>query len=209
VVCDGLLVALLQRRGLVGFDMRDGAVVWEQELGVENPYGRPVVTEELLVTGSNTKVLHHYTGEPAHLAVLRWRSGEVVWNRPILPARYPTGLMVSDGLIYLGTPDGEAFCFDLDSGDLQWRFQTGDDLLDMIPARRGVRSILAAPMLLGDHVLICGCDGCLYVLDRLTGECESQQSFGSPISATPCPVEDGFCVGTYDGRLYCFGSSRE
>ena len=204
-VCGDLLVALVQRRGLMALNRHNGTVVWERTLGVENPYAQPAVSGDLLVSGSDTPGLHWFKGHPAHLAVLRVCTGEVVWHRPVLPSRYPTGLAVRDDRLYASTPDGEALCFDVHSGALVWRLRTGDDLMDMVPARREVRSILAAPVLYGDDLLVCGCDGCLYVLDAHTGARKRRTPLGSPITAAPCVTEDGFCVGTYDGRLYGFG----
>ena len=208
-VCGDLLLLLIQRRGLLALDRHNGRVVWERTLGVENPYARPVVDGGLLVTGSGAPGLHWYEGQPAHLAVLSVGTGEVVWNRAVLPSRYPTGLAVRDDRLYATTPDGEAFCFDIPSGRLLWRFQSGNDLMDMVPARRGVRSILAGPVIYKDNLLICGGDGCLYVLNARTGACISRTPFGSPITAAPCLTEDGFCVGDYDGRLYCFAEPED
>ena len=208
-VSGDLLILLVQRRGLMALDRHSGKVVWERTLGVENPYARPVVDGGLVVTGSGAPALHWYGGEPAQLAVLSAGTGEVVWNRGVLPSRYPTGLAVRDGRLFATTPDGEALCFDLQSGALLWRFQTGDDLVDMVPARREVRSILAAPVIHKDCLLICGGDGCVYVLNARTGACVSRTDLGSPIAAAPCLTEDGFCVGAYDGQLYCFVESEE
>ena len=193
-VYEDLLLLLVQRRGLMALDRQSGDVVWEQQIGVEYPYPTPVVFGDLLVSG----------GDSSHLTALRAISGEVVWDKPILQSSYPTGLLVRDGRIYATTPEGEALCFDFNSGALLWRFQTGGDLLDMVPYRRGVQSILAAPVHFEDCLLICGCDGCLYALDAASGECWGRAVFGSPITAPPCVVEGGLFVGTYDGRIFCF-----
>ena len=193
-VYEDLLILLVQRRGLMALDRQSGDVVWEQQIGVEYPYPTPVVTGDLLVSG----------GDSSHLTALRAISGEVVWDKPILPAGYPTGLLVRDSLIYATTPEGEALCFDFNSGALLWRFQTEIDLLDMVPYRRGVRSILAAPVHFEEYLLICGCDGCLYVLDAASGECRNRVVFGSPITAPPCVMDGGLFVETYDGRIFYF-----
>ncbi len=200
-VYEDLLLLLVQRRGLMALDRQSGNVVWEQQIGVEYPYPTPVVAGDLLVSGGDSSGL---LGEASHLTALQAISGEVVWDKPILPARYPTGLLVRDGLIFATTPGGEALCFDCHSGALLWRFQTEIDLLDMVPYRRGVRSILAAPVHFEDCLLICGCDGCLYALDAASGECRGRVVFGSPITAPPCVVEGGLFVGTYDGRIFYF-----
>ena len=197
-VYEDLLILLVQRRGLMALDRQSGDVVWERQIGVEYPYPTPVVTGDLLVSGGDS------SGEASHLTALRAISGEVVWDKPILPAGYPTGLLVRDGLIYATTPEGEALCLDFNSGALLWRFQTGDSLLDMVPYRRGGQSILAAPVHFEDCLLICGCDGCLYALDAVSGECRGRSAFGSPITAPPCVVDGGLFVGTYDGRIFYF-----
>lgn len=193
-VYEDLLFLLVSRRGLMALDRQSGDVVWEQQIGVEYPYPTPIVSEDLLVSG----------GDSSHLTALRAISGEVVWDKPILPSSYPTGLLVRDGRIYATTPEGDALCFDFNSGALLWGFQTGGDLLDMVPYRRGVRSILAAPVNFDDCLLVCGCDGCLYALDAASGECRGRVVFGSPITAPPCVWGDGLFLGTYDGRFFYF-----
>ncbi|MDE2999524.1 MAG: PQQ-binding-like beta-propeller repeat protein [Gemmatimonadota bacterium] len=208
-VTGDLLILLLQRRGLMALNRRNGSVVWERTLGVENPYARPVVDGGLVVTGSGAPALHWYGGEPAQMAVLSACTGEVVWNRAMLPSRYPTGLAVRDDRFYVTTPDGAAFCFDLKSGALLWRFRTGYDLMDMVPARREVRSIFAKPVIYKDYLLICGGDGCVYILNARTGACVSRTTLGSPITAAPCLTEDGFCVGACDGQMYCFAEPEK
>ena len=197
-VYEDLLLMLVQRRGLMALDRQSGDVAWEQQVGVEYPYPTPVVTGDLLISGGDS------SGETSHLTALQAISGEVVWDKSILPSSYLTGLLVRDGLIYATTPEGEALCFDFNSRALLWRFQTEDSLLDMVPYRRGVRSILAAPIHFEDFLLICGCDGCLYALDTASGECRGRATFGSPITAPPCVGEEGLFVGTYDGRIFCF-----
>lgn len=193
-VYEDLLILLVQRRGLMALDRQSGDVVWEQQIGVEYPYPTPVVAGDLLVSG----------GDSSHLTALRAISGEVVWDKPILPAGYPTGLLVRDGLICATSSEGEVLCFDFNSGTLLWQFQTEVGLLDMVPYRRGVRSILAAPIHFEDCLLICGCDGCLYALDAVSGECRWRSAFGSPITAPPCVWGEGLFVGTYDGRIFYF-----
>ncbi|MBI4531569.1 MAG: PQQ-binding-like beta-propeller repeat protein [Candidatus Latescibacteria bacterium] len=193
-VAGELLIVLIPRRGLLALNGQEGTVVWERQVAVEYSYPSPVITGEVLVSG----------GDPAHLAVIRAHSGEVVWHRPVLSSGYVTGLAVHANRIYATTPDGEAQCYDLDSGQRYWRFQTGEDVLDMTPYRRGIRSILAAPVVFRNRAIVCGCDGWLYVLDAASGTCKSRALFGSPITAAPCLMEDGFCVGTYDGWLYRF-----
>lgn len=194
-VYEDLLIVLVQRRGLLALNRRDGAIVWEQKLAVEYQYPSPVIFGDLLVSGGDAK----------SLAVLQAQSGEIVWHDPVLSSRYLSGLTVHEERIYATTPDGEVQCYDMHSRQLYWRFRTGEDLLDMTPYRRGISSILAAPVVFRDHILMGGCDGALYVLDAESGEFRSSILLGSPVTAAPCIVEDGFYVVTYTGRVLYFG----
>ena len=150
---------------------------------------------DLLVSGGDEKCL----------AVFEAASGEMVWHREVLE-EYPSGLAASGDRIFASTPGGRIQCFELHSGALCWQFQTGDDLLDMTPYRRGASSVLAAPVVWGERIAIGGNDGMLHVLDAASGACVSQTCFGAPVVASPCLVEEGICAGTWDGRVYCFSS---
>ena len=188
-----LLIVLQQDRGLRALQRSNGEIAWEQELGVEYQYGTPVLAGDLVVSG----------GDPKCLVALRAHTGEMVWNKEVLED-YPSGLATSGERIFASTPGGQIQCFDLRTGDLCWEFQTGIDLLDMTPYSRGKCSVLAAPVVWGERVVVGGNDGVLYLLDAASGACVSQTRFGAPISASPCVLREGICVGTWDGRLYCF-----
>ena len=100
----------------MALDRQSGDVVWERQIGVEYPYPTPVVTGDLLVSG----------GDSSHLTALRAISGEIVWDKPILPAGYPTGLLVRDGLICATSSEGEVhFVLISIPGRCCGRFQTG------------------------------------------------------------------------------------
>jgi len=189
-----LLIALVQRRGLLALHRATGQIVWEQELGVEYQYGSPVLGGDLLISG----------GDGGHLAVLRAESGEPLWHRPVLGTGYPTGLAVGGEDIIAATADGRARCHDLHSGDLRWSFQTGADLLDMTPYRRGISSLLAAPVLRDGLVLCGGNDGVLHVLEKRTGHRLNRVILGAPITATPYWMDSELLIGTCVGPLCCY-----
>jgi len=193
-IYENLVLLLISRRGLLALDRDTGALAWEQKMGVEYQYPSPVLAGDVLVSG----------GDSGCLAVLRADSGEIVWHKPVLSANYATGLTVNLNRIYITTANGEARCYELQSGELHWRFRSGFDLLDMTPYRRSVNSILAHPVVFQDKLIVCGCDGYLYVLDA-SGELLGKIFFGSPISASPHALDSRLYVGTYDGELYCFG----
>jgi len=186
-----LLIALVQRRGLLALDRHSGKIAWEREMGVEYQYGTPVLAGDLLISG----------GDARSLAVLTAERGELVWHEPVLERGYATGLAVADDRIYATTSEGEVRCHALDSGALRWAFQAGMDLLDMTPYRRGIASLLGGPVIWEEKVVVGGNDGVLYILDGERGALQGKTSFGAPLSAPPLALEDGLCVGTWDGRV--------
>jgi len=187
------LILLQQGRGLLALQRCSGEIAWERVLGTSYPCGAPVRVGDLLVSGGDDKCL----------VVLEAESGEIVWQEQVLDA-YPSGLAADEEHIFVVTPGGQVRCFELDSGALCWQFQSGDDLIDMTPYSRAGRSILAAPLIWGERVVVGGNDGLLYVLDGASGQCLGQTDFGAPITAPPCLIGDGICVGIWDGRVYYF-----
>jgi len=186
-----LLIALVQRRGLLALDRHSGTIAWEREMGVEYQYGTPALAGDLLISG----------GDARSLAVLEAESGKPVWHEPVLERGYAVGLAVAGDRIYATTSEGEVRCHARDSGALCWAFQAGEDLLDMTPYRRGIASLLGAPVLWEEKVVFGGNDGVLYILDGERGALLGKTSFGAPLSAPPLALEDGLCVGTWDGRV--------
>ena len=207
---DELCIVLLQRRGILALGMDGGELVWEHNLPVEYFCASPVLAGDLVVASSASPHTGASLtgGRQGDLAVLDARSGaEVAHFAQALPV-YATGLAVQDNHIYSVTAAGTAHCHDLRTGTELWRFQTGADLLDMTPYRRNSRSLLAAPVLVGGHVLVPACDGWLYVLDQAKGDCTDRAYFGAPLTAAPCVTPSGFCLGTYGGTLYSYSRSR-
>lgn len=189
-----LVITLVPRRALVALSRQSGEVVWEQPLAVEYPYSTPVVAGDLLISG----------GDRGCLAVLRAQSGEILWHNPVLEQDYPSGLAVHGERIFATMPSGEVRCHDLQSGVLCWKFQSGPDLLDMTPYKRGIASILAEPVIYQGLVLVGANDGVLYALDAETGQAVGRNAFGAPISAAPVVLKDGLCVATWHGQFFRF-----
>jgi outer membrane protein assembly factor BamB len=189
-----LLILPVARWGLIAIRGADGAIAWERQLPLEYYCAGPLaVGETLLVAGTDGRLVRQHAG-----------TGETLWDCPGLAGECVTGLSVAAGRVYAATTAGEVRCHDLRTGNLVWRFQTGPDLLDMTPYRRGRASLLASPVALDGHVLAGACDGWLYVLDAENGQCVSRSHVGSPITAPLVPAAGGACVGTYDGRLSLF-----
>ena len=207
---DELCIVLVQRRGIVALNMADGEIVWEQNLPVEYFCASPVLAGDLVVVSSAAPHTGASLtgGRAGDLAVLEASTGKVVAHHPQALAGYATGVAVADNHIYAATAAGTVHCYDLRAGAQTWEFRSGDDLLDMTPYKRGIRSLLAAPVPMNGSVLVGGCDGWLSVLDNNTGTCTDRAYFGAPLTASPCLTSDGFCIGTYGGSLSAYSAAR-
>lgn len=205
-----LCIVPVQRRGFLALSMENGEVAWEQELPVEYFCASPVLCgDQLVVSSASPHTGASLTGGlQGDLAVLEARTGRVLAHYEKALPGYATGVAVAGNCIYASTAAGTVHCFDLHGGGSTWQFQSGEDLLDMTPYKRGIRSLLAAPVPYMEHVLVGGCDGWLYVLERATGACTDRAFLGAPISAAPCLTSDGFCVGTYGGTLFSYSATR-
>ncbi len=193
-VAGDLLIILVPRRGLLALGRESGEIAWEWQGQVNWGWGRPALAGQTLISG----------GDPNQLVALGALSGDLIWQQNVPDTPYPTGLVVAGERIFLGTPVGDIRCHDLHSGREHWRFSTGRDLLDASPYSCGANSVLAPPMVWRGKVLAGGNDGVFYMLNAETGSCLGQASFGAPITAAPCLLDDGFCVPTWDGRLCCY-----
>ena len=146
-------------------------------------------------------------GQQGDIAVLDARTGDIVAHYSSVLPGYATGVAVAGNRIYAATAAGTVHCLDVHTGKQLWQFQSGEDLLDFTPYRRGITSLTAAPAPLRGHILVGGCDGWLYALDSQTGTCTDRAFLGAPITAAPCAIPDGFCVGAYGGTLFAYRSA--
>ena len=199
LVYGDLLIALAAGRGLLGLKLDSGETAWE--------YGAPEVNSECATPVLEGDFLVS-AGAENRLVVVHAGSGEPVWHLEVLQGRCPTGLAVAGGRIYAAAATGGIRCCDLHSGEVYWSFATGADLLDMVPRRRGLSSVLSPPVAQGGQVVVGGNDGYLYIIDGASGECESRTDFGAPLVASPGSSAEGLCVGTWDGRLYFFAHGK-
>ena len=193
VVWNDLLVAPVQRRGMVALRRENGQIAWETKIDVDYQCASLALVGDRLITACGDGVvigLRAATGEEVS------RSAEALGGDS-----YASGLTATVDRVYATTPGGQLRCWDLETQDPLWHVETGLDLLDMTPYRRGIRSVLSAPVEVAGRVIAGANDGALYIADAGTGECVGRDEFGAPITAAITPAEDGFCVGTWDGRL--------
>ncbi len=161
VVWEGVAYVNTLRGVLHAISMRDGRVLWRQEIGTKNASSPAVVPErqELLVT----------TMEPGDFQVRDLRSGELKWS-------YPTGLtepspVVRDGVAYFAATNGNVYAIDLERREPRWIYAGG-------------AKITSSPSLAGDRLYVGDYAGRVLCLDAATGELRWSTTVGSRVYGT-------------------------
>lgn len=140
-------------------------------------------------------------------------------------------LALSDRLICAGAYQGRVVCFDRNNGQGVWgrdlsvlrgvvmdaRYLYAVDHVDTLHAfdrERGVspwkqdklrERRLSTPLPLGRYVVVGDYQGYVHLLDNDTGAFAARSATdGSPITAAPLPLPEGFLVQTANGGLYAF-----
>ena len=207
IIHEGLLIALVPRRSIMGVRLDDGRIAWEYRLtGTQDWWSTPVAVGDRVIGG----------GEPDELVMVEAMSGAEVWRRDVLgptdyAVNYVSGIAVAGDRAFLGALDGRALCVSLDTGAVLWQMRTGIGVLEMAPHQRRIASVIAPPVYvdrgpLRGRVLICGMDAVVYVLDAQSGAVKEQVSLSAPVTAPPVPTGDGLLIATYDGVLTRFAS---
>ena len=207
IIHEGLLIAFVPRRSLMGLRLDDGRIAWEYALtGTQDWWSTPVAIGNRVISG----------GEPDELVMVEAVSGAEVWRRDVLgptdfDVNYVSGITVAGDRAFLGALDGRALCVSPDTGEVLWQMRTGIGVLELAAHQRRIASVIAPPVYvdrgpLSGRVLICGMDAVLYLLDQRTGGVVDRAILSAPVTAPPVPTGDGLLIATYDGILTRFAS---
>jgi outer membrane protein assembly factor BamB len=115
---------------------------------------------------------------------------EVLWTFEPEKAGFEATAVIADGVVFVGSLDGEMFAVNLADGSEKWKF----------PTEAGFRAAAA----FRDGRLYAGdMDGVVYCLDAATGEELWKFSTDGEISGAPGFYQDKLLVGSQDATLYC------
>ncbi len=161
VVWEGVAYVNTLKGVLHALSMRDGRVLWTQQVGTKTASSPAVdpASRTLVVT----------TMEPGDLQVRDLRSGELVW-------RYATGLtepspVVRDGVAYFAATNGNVYALDLERREPRWIYPAGS-------------KITSSPALVGDRLYVGDYAGRVLCLDAQTGRLVWSGSAGSKVYGT-------------------------
>lgn len=166
-------------------DLDSGDIRWQwqgprpkQEKGIAS---RPQVIDDKVIFSS-------YDGS---VYCLDYHSGNCIWNRNLDMFLHSTPF-VTNGKIYIGTEGGlqykrgDIVCQDLVTGQVSWRFPTGD----VIPA---------SPIVFSDQVICGSNDGYLY---SITNGLLNWSLYLGVIKGRPNFIDNILIVSTEDGNLF-------
>jgi len=137
---DGTLFLVDKWRYLYAVEASEGKLLWKARVGGST--SRPVqYGEDILVATTDKLVRRLRITDGSEISLYRTKG--TLAAPPV----------VEDGKLYLCSKDGFLWVFDLDSGQLLWRFQTGGP-------------ILTSPLIAGKHVFVVSTDRRVYMFKR-------------------------------------------
>lgn len=98
--------------------------------------------------------------------------------------------VVADGVVAVGSRDGNLYALDAKRGTEQWRLRTGD-------------RIESTPALGGGKVFVGSYDGKVYAAALDSGRRQWQRDLGSPVRSSCTLAERGLYVGNRAGQVVC------
>ena len=103
---------------------------------------------------------------------------------------------VVNGVVYIGSEDNSIYALDASSGDLVWKYTTGDQIT------------LSSPAYADGEVYIGSNDGNIYALDATNGGLIWKYTTGGYVVGSPA-IQDGVLyIGSYDHNIYALNTQN-
>jgi outer membrane protein assembly factor BamB len=160
---NGWLIAAGESGSILALRGADGAQIWRFEDGVKANARPALAADRVYVPASNDRVL-----------ALQVEDGTVLWERRLGGA--PNDILALDDRLYVGSDDNYFYCLKADTGEIDWRWSTGADVVGPAIAD-------------DDFVYFASKDNVLRALDRGSGN----QRWKRPLPLRPLngPVRSG------------------
>src|SRR5262245_49895125 len=100
---------------------------------------------------------------------------------------------IADGVVYVGTANGDLLALALDTGTLKWKYQATTDNI-------GIGE--SSPAIGGGTVYIGDLSGVLHAVDAATGKKKWTFKTGQEIKSSPVVAGSRVLIGSYDNSLY-------
>jgi outer membrane protein assembly factor BamB len=179
--CNGLIRAL---------DKTNGQVRWSYDIRKDGEQGQfhgdPLITDELVIIGTDGKIGHVYAFERA--------TGAVRWKYKVNEGGVASDVLRLGSNVYAVTLGDELLCLDLQTGKPKWTFRSGYSSQDF--------HWTSTPAIAGDRAYFGGLDGVVYALDAQSGKLVWKRELAGRVSTSVTAHGRALYVGTAKRHLY-------
>jgi len=179
--CNGLIRAL---------DKKTGQVRWSYDIHKDGDqtefHGDPLVTEKLIIIGTD--------GKMGHLYAFEWLTGTVRWKYRVAWRGLASDVVRSGDNVYAMTLGDELLCLDLESGAPKWTFRSS--------APPKLFYWTSSPVVMGDRAYFGGLDGIAYAVDSGSGKLIWKTDLGARVTTSIASQGRNIYVGTASRHLY-------
>jgi outer membrane protein assembly factor BamB len=187
----GDMLAVGSCNGMIrGLDKKTGQVRWAYNIrndGEQSQFhGDPLVTDELLVIGTDGKIGHVYAFERS--------TGAVRWKYRVEERGVASDVVRLGSNLYAVTLTDELLCLDLETGKAKWTFRSG------FPGQDSY--LTSSPAVSGDHAYFGGLDGSVNALDAQSGKLLWKRDLAARVTTSVAVHGQDLYLGTAKRRLY-------
>lgn len=112
--------------------------------------------------------------------------------------------VINDGVAYIPTVNKGMIAFSLDSKQVLWNFETGENILFTAPySGKGSKTVESTPVLDNGNLIFGANDGFIYTVNAQSGELISSQFVGSAVLGKVVVTDSNIYAGTFDGYVVC------
>jgi len=101
---------------------------------------------------------------------------------------------VADGMVFVGSNDGNVYALDQHTGAHIWNYSTGN-------------AVMSSPAVADGKVYVGSNDSKVYALDQYTGAHIWNYTTGDWITSSPTVADGKVFVGSFDGKVYCLDAA--
>jgi hypothetical protein len=134
-----------------------------------------------------------FGGCDSRLRILNLADGELV-RKVDLGSYIPATVALEDGTVYAASFEGKLFAVNLESGEVEWKYEMGEDV-----------SVFSSPAVGEELVLIGAGDKKLHAVRRADGKKAFTFQAGGEIDSSAVVADARAVFGCDDGRLYVVG----
>jgi len=183
-VVDSVLFIGNLRGEILAVDIRTGEIEGKKKMG-------SAVTGTPAIDG--TVVYVPLTSSKQNLIAYDFHASSEVWK--INPGNVESSPLLSGSRLYFGTLEGNLFCVDAATGNIEWKYPVSLD------SRKGL--IRSSPASDGERMVFCCDDGTIFVLER-NGTLSWKTRADGSVVASPAVSRGKVYVASADGFLCRF-----